>query len=200
MAIDPSNFHKNNVIDTCAIWNLLSSKLLYTTSQKAGCQFCFTYFVYYECLHKPRKDPKPEEIELQDRFRHEYNNRNNNQWQCHHLTIEDLQDVEVLQKRMNIDKGELASITYAKKTGKAFLTDDQKARELAAQFITAKMVQTTPHLLSWLLFISYLSDSDLQPIIKEHKYFYRPLEKYFSKVYRMVLDYKLKAFSNTTTE
>ncbi|MEA5549715.1 hypothetical protein VB713_01755 [Anabaena cylindrica UHCC 0172] len=191
MAIDPSKFHKNNVIDTCAIWNILASKLLYATAQNAGCNFICTYFVYYECLHKTRKNPKQEEIDLQNRFREEYKN---GKFQYQHLTIEDLQDVEILQRRMNIDKGELASIAYAKKTGKAFLTDDQKARKLAANFLTAKMVQTTPHLLGWLLFITYLSDGDLQTIINEHQKLDRPLKKYFVDVYKMVLDYKLKAF------
>jgi len=101
---------------------------------------------------------------------------------------------------MNLDKGELASIACAKKMGKAFLTDDQKARKLAAQFIASKMVQTTPHLLGWLLFISYLGDSDLHIIIDEHKKFERPLEKYFLEVYKIVLDYKLKALGSIINE
>jgi hypothetical protein len=197
MAINPSNFHKDNVIDTCSIWNVLSSKLLYVTSQTAGCKFCCTYFVYYECLDKPRKNPKQEEKELQNIFRQEYKRGN---FQYQHLTIEDLQDVEILQKRMNVDKGELASIAYAKKVGKAFLTDDQGARKLAAQVMGSKMVQTTPHLLGWLLFISYLGDSDLHLIISEHQKFDRNLKKHFVDAYKIVLDYKLKAFNTKITE
>ncbi|MEH2077413.1 MAG: hypothetical protein V7K57_23945 [Nostoc sp.] len=197
MGIDPSNFHKYNVIDTCAIWNILSSKLLYTTANNAGCQFCCTYFVYYECLHKPRKNPKQTEIELQNRFRHEYEN---GKFKYYHLTIEDLQDVEVLQGRKKKDKGELASIAFAKKTRQAFLTDDTGARKQAAKSMNSKMVQTIPHLLAWLIFINYLSDSDLQPIICEHKKSDRPLEKHFLDAYKIVLEYRLIALSPKKTE
>ncbi|MDZ8064453.1 MAG: hypothetical protein RMY64_02265 [Nostoc sp. DedQUE08] len=197
MVIDPSNFHKYNVIDTCAIWNILSSKLLYTTANNAGCVFSCTYFVYYECLHKPRKNPKPAEIELQNRFRQEYEN---GKFKYYHLTIEDLQDVEILQARKKKDKGELASIAFAKKTRQAFLTDDRGAKKLAAQTINSKMIQTTPHLLAWLIFVNYLSDSDLQPIISEHKKSERPLEEHFLNAYQIVLDYRLKAFNPQITE
>ncbi len=197
MGIDPSNFYKYNVIDTCAIWNILSSKLLYTTANNAGCLFCCTYFVYYECLYKPRKNPKQAEIELQNRFRQEYEN---GKFKYYHLTIEDLQDVEVLQVRKKKDKGELASIAFAKKTRQAFITDDRGARIEAAKSMDSKMVQTTPHLLAWLIFINYLSDSDLQSIIGEHKKSDRPLEKHFLDAYKIVLEYRLIALSPKITE
>ncbi|MEH1869449.1 MAG: hypothetical protein V7K69_31240 [Nostoc sp.] len=197
MGIDPSNFHKYNVIDTCAIWNILSSKLLYITANNAGCLFCCTYFVYYECLYKPRKNPKQAEIELQNRFRQEYEN---GKFKYYHLTIEDLQDVEVLQVRKKKDKGELASIVFAKKTRQAFITDDRGARIEAAKSMDSKMVQTTPHLLAWLIFINYLSDSDLQSIIREHKKSDRPLEKHFLDAYKIVLEYRLIALSPKITE
>lgn len=189
MAVNPSKFHQFNVIDTCAIWNILSSRLLYETANGAKCSFCCTYFVIYECLHKTRKNPKPEEIELQNRFRKEHAS---GKFKDYHLDIEDLQDVEVLQNKMKIDKGELASIAFAKKTSQAILTDDQGARKLAAQFMHQSMVQTTPHLLGWLLFKSYLSDSDMEHIINEHKKCNRPLEKYFRDIHNKVCDYKLK--------
>ncbi|HEY9802888.1 MAG TPA: hypothetical protein V6D25_21170 [Leptolyngbyaceae cyanobacterium] len=192
MAINPSSFHKLNVIDTCAIWNLLSSNLLYITANQAGCLFCCTYFVYYECLQKPRKNPKQVERELQNRFRQEYER---GKFKYYHLTIEDLQDIDVIHERKKVDKGELASIAFAKKTRQALLTDDQGARKLAGRVITSQMVQTTPHLLGWLLFISYLNDNDLQKIIKEHKEVERPLEKYFLEVYHMVLNYRLKGIN-----
>ncbi|MDF5724128.1 MAG: XRE family transcriptional regulator, partial [Rhizonema sp. PD37] len=69
-------------------------------------------------------------------------------------------DVEILQKRMNLSKGELTSIVFAKKTRQAFLTDDQKARKLASKVMQSDQVQTMPHLLGWLFFVSYLNDND----------------------------------------
>ena len=63
---DPSKFYNLNVVDSCAIWNIISSKLLRTTAYSAGCLFCCTDFVYYECLHKPRKKVKSEDVELRN--------------------------------------------------------------------------------------------------------------------------------------
>src|SRR6266498_1749955 len=93
MAINPSRFHLLNVTDTCAVWHILSSRLLYATANSAGCSFCCTYFVYYECLHKHRKNPSKEDIELQDRFRGECRKGT---FPSYHIDIEDLQDVMIL--------------------------------------------------------------------------------------------------------
>ena len=55
MALDPSSFYKHNITDTCAVWNVLSSLLLYARAKSAGVVFICTRFVIYECLFKPRK-------------------------------------------------------------------------------------------------------------------------------------------------
>jgi hypothetical protein len=187
MTIDPSHFEKLNVADSCSIWNILSSLPLYLASQRAKCNFCCTNFVYYECLHKPRKEYKPEDIVLQNCLRQAIKD---NQFKSYHLEIEDLQEVALLQKRKNLGKGELASIAFAKKTNQAFLTDDQKARNLAKEVLPRQFVQTTPHLLGWLFFTNFLSDSDLDPIIDEHKRLNRPLEEYFIEMYHRALYYR----------
>lgn len=189
MTIDPSQFHKLNVTDTCAIWNILSSKLLYMATKAAGCSFCCTNFVYYECLHKPRKTYTQEDIELQNRLRQAIQN---GEFKTCHLELEDLQEIEILQKRKNLGKGELASIAFAKKTSQAFLTDDTKARKLAKEVMARQFVQTTPHLLGWLFFTNFLSDRDLQPIINEHKQHNRPLSQCFTEMYNRALDYRAK--------
>ena len=71
MEIDVSNFIRTNVIDTCAIWHVLSSKRLVRATKKTGCHFAATAFVYYEALHRPRKSAKKPDIELQDCLRKE---------------------------------------------------------------------------------------------------------------------------------
>lgn len=195
MAINPSQFQKLNVTDTCAIWNILSSKLLYITAIKANCYFCCTKFVHYECLHKPRKKYKNEDINLQGNLKQAMQE---GQFKTYHLDIEDLQQVAVLQKRKNLGKGELSSIVYAKKTCQAFLTDDRKARELAENIIYRQNVQTTPHLLGWLFFANYLGDSDLKLIIDQHKQNKQPLEKYFTEMYFRALDYRSKQNINNS--
>ena len=190
---DPSKFEKLNVVDACAIWNIISTQLLRTTAYSAGCYFCCTDFVYYECLYKPRTIGKPEDIALQDLLKQEMKS---GKFKNYHLDIEDLQEIDVLQKRKNLGKGELASIAYAKKTRQAFLTDDRGARNLAEEVLTHDMVQTTTHLLGWLFFESYLSDGDLNQVIDQHKEYNGKLEKYFRVMYERALDFRSKKCFN----
>lgn len=184
-----SKFYKANVVDSCAIWNIISTQLLLTMSYSVGCHFCCTDFVYYECLYKPRTKVKPEDLALQELLRKEMKAGN---FKNYHLDIEDLQEIEILQNRKNLGKGELSSIAFAKKTRQAFLTDDQGARKLAKGFLIHQKIQTTVHLLGWLFFESFLSDSDLQRIIDEHKEYNGKLEPYFIEIYKRALDFRSK--------
>ncbi len=111
-----------------------------------------------------------------------------------HLDLEDLQEIDILQKRKNLGKGELASIAFAKKTKQAFLTDDIKARRLAEEVMTRQFVQTTPHLLGWLFFAYFLGDYDLKTVTEEHKKYSRPLAQYFKEMYNRALDYRSKQY------
>lgn len=65
-------------------------------------------------------------------------------------------------------KGEISAIAFALKIGQAVLTDDQKARRRAAES-GCRYVQTTPHLLSWLLFLNRLGDTDLDTVVAQHQ-------------------------------
>jgi len=165
MQINPSEFKISNVVDTCAVWHILSSNILYYKAKAANCAFCITYFVNYECLYKPRKEKSGKDEELISRLKFAQAKR---QFSAYELDIEDLQEVEILRRRKNLGKGELTSIAFAKKTNIAFLTDDQKARKLANSVLGQEQVQTTPHLLSWLTFKGDIGDSDKNDIKKEH--------------------------------
>jgi hypothetical protein len=180
MAIDPSQFHRLNVADTCALWNVLSSVRLYMAARVASCSFCCTSFVLYECLYKRRKKSTPEDDELKSRLQRETDDK---QIVAYSLDVVDLQDVAVLESRQRLSKGELSSIAFAAKTRQAFLTDDQKARKLAESVLTVGMTQTTPHLFGWLIFTSILSDGDKDHIINEHEQYNRPLRPYFETMY-----------------
>lgn len=188
MTVDPRRFHLLNVADTCSIWNILSSKVLYNASIDAKCNFSCTAFVYYECMHKQRNNISPEEIELQQRLEQE---KKNGQFQMFHIDLDDLNDLEVLEKRRNLSKGELSSMVFARRTQQAFITDDQGARRLASLCMPADRVQTTPHLFGWLIYSGKLGDSDKDIVIKEHSSFARPLERYFCKIYLRALEYRL---------
>jgi hypothetical protein len=183
MPVDPRAFHRMNMIDACSVWNLLSSKKLYRAALSSGCVFSCTSFVIYECLHKRRSKS---DTELQSRLRSE---RTEGFFKSYSLALEDLQDVEILERRQRLGKGELSSIAFAKRTGQAFMTDDQKARRLALEVIPG-LVQTTPHLLGWLLFEGTLKDFDTAIVIAEHEELQLPLRKYFEQTYLIVQQFR----------
>jgi hypothetical protein len=190
MAIDPSKFHTINVADTCAVWNLLSSATLHAAANAARCDFCITSFVHYECLIKPRKNtPTTAERELITRLQRE---QSAGRFARHSCDIGDLQAVRLLESRKRLGKGELSSIAFAMKIGQAVITDDQKARKLAIDS-GHKLTQTTPHLLSWLIFTGRLGDGDKDRVIAQQKTMDRPLALHFEEAYRMALSCRLNA-------
>jgi predicted nucleic acid-binding protein len=177
-----SKFIKNNVIDTCAIWNILSSKLLYARCKNTNVVFCCTGFVIYESLYKEWSKKKNLEKSLKG-FLKECRKRGD--FKTISLDIEDLQEVERLKKRKKLGLGELSSIALAKKIGLAFFTDDQSARKMAVEiFKSSCYCQTTPHLVGWLFFKSYLSDSDKDILINQHKENGGDLETCLNNIYR----------------
>jgi len=190
VAIDPSKFHLINVADTCSVWNILSSVRLHAAAKEAGCEFCITGFVRYECLTKPRKkEPTPAETELIRRLAQE---RGRGGFATHSCDIGDLQTIKILESRKCLGKGELSSIAFAMKVGQAVITNDIKARKLAEDS-GHSLAQTTPHLLSWLIFKGRLGDSDKDTVINEHKEMDRPLAPHFEAAYEMALQCRLNA-------
>jgi len=188
MAIDPSKFHLINVADTCAVWNVLSSPRLHAAAKEAHCEFCITSFVRYECLSKPRKKtPTPTETELMRRLAQE---QTRGGFASHSCDIGDLQAVKILESRKRLGKGELSSIAFAMKIGQAVITDDMKARKLAEDS-GHSLIQTTPHLFSWLIFKGRLGDSDKPTVIMQHQAMERPLSPHFETAYEMALQCRL---------
>jgi hypothetical protein len=187
MAIDPSIFEPTNVVDTCAVWNVLSSRRLYSSALLASCHFVITSFVQYECLHKRRNVTKPNDTELRSRLQTEQASGHFRAYSC---DIDDLQTVALLQGRKRLGKGEISSIAFAMKYGQALLTDDQKARRLASD-AGHNTIQTTPHLFGWLIFIGCLSDQDKDVVIAEHRELAGILGKYFEEAYLLALQCRL---------
>ncbi len=166
MAINPSEFYLHNIIDTCAIWNVLSSKILFLRADQAGVMFYCTEFIVYECLHKQRSAPKYCHIKLKDYL---VQLMAQGKFNSFSLSVEDLQEIDRLSSRKRLGKGELSALAFALKTGQAFLSDDQKARKLALEILPAGRTQTTPHLFSWLIFTGKISDSEKSQVIGEHQ-------------------------------
>lgn len=184
MEIDPSRFHPINIADTCSVWNVLSSLRLFAVAKTAGCYFCMTAFVHYECLVKKRVSLRDTDKVLMERLRKA---QREGAFEVHASTIDDLQSVAQLEQRKRLGKGELSSIAFAMKIGQAVMTDDQRARKLAHEVGHAP-VQTTPHLFAWLFFTGKLSESDKAPIIQQHIEMGQNLKPHFERAHEMALN------------
>ena len=180
MDIDVSRLHLLNVADTCSVWNVLSSRTLYNCCLQAKVHFICPWFVLYECLHKPRKTTTVAGKELQDRLRRA---RQQGGFQSCELGVDDLQTIQMLEQRKHLGKGELSAIALAQKIGQACLTDDQKARRLAHDVLGRDRVQTTPHLLGWLVFEMRIGDGDIATVVSEHREMDRTLAGYFQEAH-----------------
>ncbi|MFH1468335.1 MAG: hypothetical protein ABIO70_28360 [Pseudomonadota bacterium] len=188
VCIDVRRFVLENVADTCAVWNVLSSLTLYAAARAASCRFRITAYVEYECL-RDRSQREEGDEEILQRFRAW---RQEGLWPVHSLEVDDLFDIELLEQRRRLGKGELSSMVLARKLGAAVLTDDQKGRRLAECYLgSPRLVQTTPHLFGWLLFEGRLADSDKDAVIKEHNKVGRPLEPFFERIFMKALEMKL---------
>lgn len=180
MDIDVSRLHLLNVSDTCSVWNVLSSTTLYRCALLAKVHFICPTFVVYECLYKPRSAISTADTELRRRL---VCARNQGRFQSCELSIDDLQTIHMLEQRKHLGKGELAALAVAQKIGQACLTDDQKARRLGHEFLGRDRVQTTPHLLGWLVFEMKIGDTDIETVVTEHREMDGPLAKYFREVH-----------------
>lgn len=178
--INVSAFKLLNVVDSCALWNILSSELLYSAALRARCSFCCTGFVRYECLRRRRTYATPTDEEIKRRF---LSALERSEIVAYELDIADLQEVAVLQNRKRLSMGELSSVAYALKTHQAFLTDDQKARKLGAIALAQDRVQTTPHLLGWLVYSRSLSDLEVETVLAQHSLMARPLREHLTRAY-----------------
>lgn len=195
MTSDITKLHLYNVIDSCSIWNILLTNLIYNASIEAGCYYSFTNYVEYECLHKKRSSDRDENVI--NKLKNEIANQ---KFKICSITIDDLQEIEILENRKRLGKGELSSIVFAKKTNQAFITDDKKARELGKIVLGNSLVQTTPHLVGYFFYKRLLLDGDFASLIEQHKSTlsgkWGDLSEYFKKAYEESL--KIKLLEGTT--
>lgn len=188
MVIDIQIFNKLNVTDSCSVYNILSSNLLFITALREKCVFSITKYVEYECLYKERSKMTEADQYLQKRLQHELDKKNFNSYT---LTIDDLHEVSKLEDIKKLGKGELSSIAFAKRTNQAIITDDQNARKLSHKILGLANTQTTSHLLGWLLFHRYLTEFDLPAVVSQHRAAGGQLEKYFNAVNEECLHIRL---------
>ncbi len=181
MNIDITNCTRVNIVDSCAVSNLLSSSLLFNRLDSNQFFFSITRYVEYECLQKNRSSVAgTSQIEIRKRL---IQLQKREKFTTHNISIEDLQDTALLKHNRQLGTGELSSIAFSKKINHAFLTDDQKARKIAVEILGKEKVQTTPHLVGWLFYTGLFTDGDLSVLVEQHNSFERPLEKFFKEVY-----------------
>ena len=170
---------------------MLSSETLFEAAVIAGCEFCLTECILYECLWKPRQSVRPQDAALRQRLLDE---RGRGRFRAYRVDLEDIQEPSILAVRNRLGKGELSGMAFAVRTRQAFMTDDQKARRLAERMLPPPLVQTTPHLLGWLFYTSHLGDGDKAVIVTQHESLCRhPLTRYFEEVYRWALKCRLSS-------
>lgn len=181
MNFDPAKFSPASVVDTCSIWNMLSSVRINQAALQARIHFCITPVVLYECLGKPRPTLSESQQELIKRFQKELAG---GRFPIQECSLDDL--VAITSKApMRLGSGELSCIATAYRIRNiAVMTDDKSARESARRNFGLR-VETTPTLYGYLHYHQHLGDADHPEVIKEHEHFEaRPLTSFFEATYR----------------
>lgn len=180
MSFDPSRFSLMVITDTCAVWNTLSSRLLFSAALSARVHFCITPMVAYECLQNPRSNPTSESNELMHRLREA---QRNGHFPIQPCELDDLLEVSRTAPK-GLGSGELSCIAVAYKVRTlAFMTDEKKARKFAQDGLKLG-VETTSRLYGFLHFYMHLSDADHKSVVAEHERFEkRPLTEFLNEAY-----------------
>ena len=188
MAIDPTQFNKIAIADTCSVWNVLSARKLYQAALSAKVHFCITSMVLYECLHKPRSTLTVEKSEMISRLEKA---RKNGQFPVQECELDDLVAL-FRQAPRGLGSGELSCIATAYRIRSiAFMTDERQARHFASTQL-GLAVETTPKLYAWLHYYQHLGSSDHDDIIREHEiYEVRPLTKFLREAYEEAMRCRL---------
>jgi hypothetical protein len=186
MTFDPTQFSISSVVDTCSVWNMLSSRKLYQAVKSSKRHFCITPMVLYECSKRPSSSN--EDNEMINRFEQARENEN---FPIQGCDLDDLASLVRIAPR-GLGSGELSCIAVAYKIRSiGLMTDDKKARLFANRKLNLT-VETTPKLYGWLHYHQHLTDGDHTDVINEHQlYESRPLSTYFKKAYEEAARYRL---------
>jgi len=153
---DYTKFARGNTADSCALWNLFSSPSFYASSRAAGCYYCITRFVQYELFTKQSTGKGQDYSRLKLGLNNEISAGSIT---LANIEINDLQDAQVLARSRHNSMGEISSMLFARKSRLAFLSDDGWAMKFATALRDAPTVQSTPHLVGWLVYQNALTES-----------------------------------------
>ena len=180
MNFDPARFSIASVVDTCSVWNMLSSLRLNQAAIQAKLHFCITPVVLYECLHKPRPNITPEQKELMDRL---VFNRAKGRFPVQECSLADLLTISE-RAPGKLGSGELSCIAAAYRIRNIAVMTDEKLARRYAQSNLGLSVETTPRLYGYLHYHQHLGGADHDEVIKEHERFEkRPLTQFFNQTF-----------------
>jgi hypothetical protein len=188
MSFDPACFSRVSIVDTCAVWNMLSSKKLNQAAIQAKLTFCITPVVLYECLQKTRSTVTEQQEFLMTRLRNE---RAAGRFPVEECSLEDLLTVSA-KAPGKLGSGELSCMATAYRIRSiAVMTDEKLARKYSEEKL-GLLIETTPRLYGYLHYHHHLNDGDHAEVIGEHEKFEkRPLTKFFTEAYHVALRTKL---------
>ncbi|KPC54570.1 hypothetical protein [Amantichitinum ursilacus] len=180
MSFDPAKFATVSVVDTCAVWNMLSSLRLNEAAAQAKLHFCITPVVLYECLQRPRPNVTPEQKVLMDRL---ISNRERGRFPIQECSLDDL--LAISEKAPGkLGSGELSCIATAYGIRSIAVMTDEKLARTYAQNVLGLPIETTPRLYGYLHFHMRLGHADHAEVIKEHERFEsRPLTAFFNQTF-----------------
>jgi predicted nucleic acid-binding protein len=183
----PDVFIGVNVIDTCALWNLISSDTLFRCSRRCQHTYITTPTVLYECLVKPRNSPMTQARKtLLARLSAHLESRHVERIQ---ISIDDLHEVSRLSTKLG--QGELSCAAAARKINQAVMTDNKRDFRAIEAMVDGRL-QTTPRLLGWLVFQGHLGDAEVQAVVAEHESLDGPLGKWYRRAHWEGCEKRLK--------
>ncbi|CUJ97066.1 Uncharacterised protein [Achromobacter xylosoxidans] len=195
MSFDPARFSVVSVVDTCAVWNMLSSLRLNEAAIHAKLHFCITPVVLYECLHKPRPNITPEQRELMGRL---VSNRDKGRFPVQECSLDDLLTVSEGAPG-KLGSGELSCIAAAYRIRNIAVMTDEKLARRYAQSNLGLSVETTPRLYGYLHYHQHLGGADHDEVIKEHERFEkRPLTQFFKQTFDEAMRCRLMTSMSAT--
>ena len=190
MSFDPAHFARASVVDTCAVWNMLSSQRLNQAAINSKLHFCITPVVLYECLQKPRPNITEEQQQLMTRLRNE---RAAGRFPIQECSLEDLLAVSA-KAPGRLGSGELSCIATAYRIRSISVMTDEKLARRYAQDTLGLSVETTPRLYGYLHYHLHLGGSDHDHVIAEHERFERrPLTAFLNQTFDHAMRCRLMA-------
>ncbi len=190
MSFDPARFSATSVVDTCAVWNMLSSLRLNQAAIQAKLHFCITPVVLYECLHKLRPNVTTEQQVLMRRLEA---SRAAGRFPVQECSLDDLLSISA-KAPGRLGSGELSCIATAYRIRSIAVMTDEKLARKYAQGILGLPVETTPRLYGYLHYHMHLGGADHDEVIKEHERFERrPLTSFFNQTFEDAMRCRLMA-------